>query len=206
MSARKDKFLTLFFFTWFMLIFYFGNLDIFVPRYLDVVVIPVYVLVSYVLSDLYTKERILAFVLLAYFVASMLILMYPLLKFRHGYNGQKRFALFVKEKTEENAVIIALDDGPFIEYYANRKTIAYPVAGQPQADSFAQGLRTYLKNGIPVYLMQSALIYDEKKLFENTLYKKFQVEAIGEKLTEDYHFPELRFTTYYEKLFKIENR
>ncbi|MCX5666773.1 MAG: glycosyltransferase family 39 protein [Candidatus Omnitrophica bacterium] len=114
-------------FSWFLLILYFGNLDMYAPRFLDIVILPVHILASYALAKLYSKDKAVAAIIVVYLVSSMFISMYPSLKFRHSYNGEKKFALFVKDKTEPNAIIVTMDDALFIEYYAGRKTLTHPI-------------------------------------------------------------------------------
>ncbi len=129
--------------------------------------------------------------------------MYPMLKFRHTYNGEKQFALYVKEKTEDNAIIITMDDGPFIEYYGSRRVVNHPIGDQRKIDEFINQINEYLIKKVPVYLIESGLRYDPERIFKNALFGNYNVNVIGEKLTEDFHRPELKFQTYYEKLFKI---
>ncbi len=204
MIVEHKLFPTLFLFFWFMLIFYIANTDTFVPRYLDIIIIPVYVSASYILSKLYIKNRIIISGVVAYFVISMFVFMYPMLSFRHQYNGEKRFALYVKEKTEDNAVVIALDGAPFISYYAKRKTISYDFNDSNKIDAFMKEVKEYLRKGIPVYLLGSALTSYPSKYFENVLYGNFNVAIAGIEVWEDYHSAEGQLYLRYQRLFKIE--
>ena len=47
-------------------------------------------------------------------------------------------------------------------------------------------------------------IKEADSIFKNSLFNNFNIKPIGEKLTEDYHHPELEFQTYHQKLFKVE--
>lgn len=203
MASRKEYGLVLFLSVWFMLIFYFGNTSSYVARYLDVPIIPFYIFASYALSSLYLRNKVIAFGILIYFILSMFVFMAPMLEFRHNYNGEKRFALYVKESTEENAVVIAMDDGPFIEYYARRKALGHPIGNMAQINNFTRTIAGYLKNRTPVYLIESGLTYDPQGVFQKSLLQNFNVAVIGKHLVEDFHRADLRFQTYYEKLFKL---
>lgn len=204
MLAEYKLFLALFLLFWFMLIFYIANIDTFVPRYLDIIIVPVYVSASYMLSKLYIKYRVIISAVVAYLTISMFVFMYPMLNIRHQYNGEKRFALFVKDKTENNAIIIALDDAPFIRYYTKRETIVYDVIDPGKIDKFKEEVKGYLKKGIPVYLLASVLKSYPSKYFQSVLYGNFNVTLAGINLWEDYHNAEEHFDFYYNKLFKIE--
>jgi len=199
----KKIFISLFFIFWLLLIFYFGNQKGYCPRYLEIITIPVYVFASYVLAVLYRKSKSIAICIIIYCIAYMGIVMYPLLIFRHHYNGEKQFALYVNEKTEPNAIVIAMDDSPFIEYYGKRKTITYPIDSQDKINNFIKRIDAYLNDNAPVYLISSSFSYDAGGNFKKILSENFDLTLIGKKLTEDYHRPELKFQFYYEQLFKV---
>jgi hypothetical protein len=191
---------------WAGLILYFGNLSSYGPRYLDVVVIPVMIGAACEFAGLYRKDRAISVIILGYCVLSMFLFMYPMLKYRHTYNGEKQYALFVKEKTEENAVVITMDDAPFIQYYADRKSIGHPVNPKrnlQEIDQFIADVEGYLLRGIPVYLTQSGLSYDPNRLISRAIYQNFNIMPIGEKLSEDYHRPEMKLRPFRQKLFRL---
>jgi len=121
---------------------------------------------------------------------------------RHSYNSKKRLALYLKEKTEDNAIIIAMDDIPFIEYYGNRKGIPHPIGDSAKTDAFIKEISRYLKSGIAVYIIQSAFQYGDRYL-ERKLLDNFNGRIIGEKSCEDYHVAEVVSNTYQEKIYKI---
>lgn len=204
MFFRKNSFLALFFSLWFLLIFYFGNTNGYGPRHLDIVVTPICVFVSYILASLYAKNKIAALAIIVCLVSYMFAFIYPLLEFRRHYNGEKQFALYLQGKTEGNAIIIAMDDSPFIEYYGKRKVICHPVNDVAKTRVFMETLENYLKNKTPVYLIESGLSYDKYRIFEKMIFKHFNLITVGDKLTEDYHRAEIKFQLYRERLFKME--
>jgi hypothetical protein len=134
----------------------------------------------------------------------MFVFMYPMLILRHQYNGEKRFALYVKEKTEDNAVVIALDEAPFINYYAKRKTLSYDFSDPINIDEVMKEVKGDLSEGIPVYLLESALSTYPSEYFSNALVKNFGITPIGYNLWEDYHSAEDGFNLRYQRLFKID--
>jgi len=206
MFFKRDMFNALFFLAWFMLLFYFGNMSSYVARYLDVVVIAEYVFASYALSGLYAKDKPIAFALAAYFIMSMLFFIGPPLAFRHRYNGEKQFALYVKQKTEHNAFIIAMDDSAFIDYYAKRKVLNHPIEDTQKTDDLVKTISGYLKNGIPVYALESSFTHDPGRIYKNALFNNFNILVIGQKLCEDYHKADSQWRTFDQKLFKITLR
>ncbi|MDD5155283.1 MAG: hypothetical protein PHF11_02220 [Candidatus Omnitrophica bacterium] len=203
MALDKKLFFTLFFLLWFMLLFYFGNLSSYEARYLDMVAIPVYVFVSYALSRLYRRYRILTPAILICFVLYMFVRAYPLLEFRHRFNGEKQFALYIKGKTEDNAVIIAMDDAPFIEYYGGRKVIGCPIGDAGATEGFIKTVKGLLKDKKPVYLIESGLQYDFSGVVKKSIIDNFAINYAGEGLAEDYHKCNLGFNTYCHKFFKL---
>ncbi|OGW75728.1 MAG: hypothetical protein A2Z72_03425 [Omnitrophica bacterium RBG_13_46_9] len=203
MFLQKKTFAPLFLLAWLALIFYFGNIETFVLRYLDIVMIPVYIGTAYFLSWLHDKDKVAANAIVLYFTLSMFLVMYPMLKFRHTYNGEKRYALFVRDKTEPNAIIITMDDSAFIEYYADRRTTPHPIDDAGKMIEFMKKIRSYVRKGIPVYVTGSAFSYDHKKTFRKVFDLSFDMESIGSLLAEDYHRPEVQFTKYNEELLKL---
>ena len=202
---KKNIFLPLFLLLWFMLIFYFANASAhYSARYLDSVVIPVHILAAYTLSRLYAKDRLLATAVLIYFLASMFIFMYPILQFRHRYNGAKRFALFVKANTEPEAIIISMDDSVFIEYYAGRRVEKHPASDDKKMHDFLRKIAVALVNKTPVYLTTSGFAYDDRGTFYNVLLTNFDITTVGSCLSEDYHRAELKMLKYNHTLFKLD--
>jgi len=203
MVQRRRIPLVLFLCLWFMLIFFYGNMASFAPRYLDVVVIPMLILAAYFLSRLYEKSKIISTALLIYFVSGMLIFVYPTLSFRHRYNSEKQFALFVNQVTQKNALIITMDDAIFIEYYGKRKTLSHPVNDRAKMHDFVRAVSVSLANNIPVYVTGSGFSYDQKKFFWDIMTESYKLTLIGTQFCEDYHRPELEPVRYDHHLFRV---
>jgi len=206
MLYDKKIFPALFFLSCFLLVFYFGNTSCYVSRHLDLIIIPVFVTAAYLLSDIYLKYRWAALSLALSFVLSMVIFMQPMLYFRSQYNGEKRFALYVNEKTEKNAIIIAMDYKPFIKYYGRRRAIDYPIADRRKINDFIAEINGYLSKGIPVYMKELSMDYDLNRggLLMKALSGSFDLIPMGRRLTENFHRPELDFQFYSDVLVKIQ--
>lgn len=198
-----DLFSAIFLALWLLLLFYFGNTNGYAARHLDAVLVPLVVFSAYPLVWLYRKNKFIGILTLLYFMSSMLIFMYPVLSFRHSYNGEKEFALFVRNSTEEDSLIITMDDSPFIQFYGRRKTLGHPIGDQQKTDEWINELKTKLKNGVPVYLSESGLSYDFGQIVQKAVLENFHLSFVGSKLTEDYHHNEIRLGKYEQKLFKL---
>lgn len=204
MAKTKNLFQYLSALLWLLLIFYFGNTNGYAARHLDLITIPIVIFASYALRSLYAKDKLVSAAFLVYIVSSMFAYMYPMLEFRHRYNGEKQFALFVKEHTEENAVIIAMDDSYHIQYYAERESVTHPVGNAEETNKFILQLKERLKEGRPLYIIESGFGYDPEGVFRNALLDNFKMQLIGRRLAEDFHHPELQLQTYNEGLFKLQ--
>jgi hypothetical protein len=99
-----------------------------------------------------------------------------------------------------------MDDAPFIEYYAHRKSLDHPPdisSGRQELTRFLGKVSMYLAQKTPVYLTGSGLTYDRKKIFQGLLLTNYDITIVGSKLSEDYHRPELAFHKYNQTLFKL---
>jgi predicted membrane-bound mannosyltransferase len=206
---ERNRFLAAFLLGWLATVFYFGNLHSYGARYLTVVSIPVYILSGLTLSMLadhrHRMARPGAFSLLALAAILSFLSAYPRIEYRSRISGPKDYALWLKEQTPPNAVIIAMDDSVFIEYYAGLRCKHHPI-GDPQAMKvWVREVRELLANGTPVYAVGDGLTYDHRQLFRRTLLNNFRLEQIGSHLTENYHRAELRFTFYDSPLIQLSD-
>ena len=152
-GLERHFFLLVFFLVWGGVILIYGNFDGYVPRHLDMFILAAHAFVSFFLAWLYRRFRVAAFGIFALLITMQLIFMYPMLEFRRHYDGALRLAAFVKTITPPNAVLITVDEAPFIEYYAKRKTISYPVDHWERLDGVLSDIKDLLKRNIPVYLI-----------------------------------------------------
>jgi hypothetical protein len=204
MLRDKKIFFTIYFLLWFIFLFlYIGNLDNFNPRLFDIVIIPVYVFVSYALTNLYAKDKPIALSLVAVLVLLMFAFIYPILKSRHNYNGEKQFALYVKEKTEPNAVVLAVDDACFIEYYGERNVLTVAVGEPAEMDALVEKIKGYLERRVSVYVVSSSYLIYGDDYFKNKFADNFYGTVTGKKLSEDYHWACVDRRIYEAELIKL---
>jgi len=204
MFRNKKIFFAIYFLLWFIFLFLFiGNLDNFSPRLLDIVIIPFYIFVSYALTNLYAKDKLIALSLVATLVLLMFVFIYPILKSRHNYNGEKQFALYVKEKTEPHAVVLAVDDACFIEYYAERNVLSVPVDDPAKMDALVEKIKGYLKRKVPVYLASSSYLIYGSDCFKSKFADNFYGTVTAKKPSEDYHWACVDRRIYEAELIKL---
>lgn len=214
---RKDKKIFLFLFSWFVIqFFYHGNLSSLSPRFLIIGLIPMVISAGYAFSELAQVSRVVRmFTLLLFFVTLLCLFdgLLPTLEFRHRYNLQKDFGSWVAGKTEKNAIIMAMDESIFIEYYAKRKTLDYPVVpitcNEGVAGSFIfEHISKNLMRGIPVYLVSSGLAYDInlcRTIFQ-LLHRYFILEPLGCHVNEDWHHSCIGLELYKDCLYRIREK
>jgi len=203
MLRKESIFVVVFILLWFMTIFFYGNSSSYSPRYLDLVMIPVWIGVAYGIVSVCCFSKIIPVFVLGVLILGMVMPMYPMLDFRHNYNGEKQFAVYVQGVTEHNAVILGVDDTPFIEYYGKRKTLTIPVEPVANMDVFLKDVELRLNSGVPVYLMGSFASYDRAGVLSGKINNRFQLLKVGQFLSEDFHRPEFNFYFSYEDLYKV---
>ena len=194
---------------WVLLIFYFGNVSSYGPRYLLVPLVPLVILGGV------GGDRIAGHVqsasLRGVAVAGILLLVcglgiadaYLLIRFRSNYCGPKRMAEFVRERTEPDAIILTMDESVFIEYYAKRKVLTHPVNEEEPNRKFVEEVLALARSGKTVYVNSTAFSYDYQRHFQRLVLENFHVLPVGEVLDEDYHRPEIHLATFPNRLFRI---
>jgi hypothetical protein len=206
---ERDRFLAAFLLAWLATVVYFGNLHSYGARYLTVVLIPAYILSGLTLSALANQRplmaRPLAIGLLAVVAALSFLSAYPRIEYRSRISGPKDYALWLKEQVPPNAVIIAMDDAAFIEYYAGLRCKRHPIGNGAAMQNWVREVRELIANGTPVYAIRSAFSYDHQRLFRKALQTHFKLEQIGSHHTENYHRTELRFALKDGPLFRLSD-
>jgi hypothetical protein len=205
---ERDKLMLHFLLLWFLVIFlYYGSHSCACPRYLVFSTIPLLIPVGYFISKFQRKILLysLIFVLLVFSFFSF----YRPIYFRHKYNLQESFAKFVKGKTEPSSYIIAIDEGPFIEYYADRRVLYRAAESSRESfDTFFADMDRLLEDGQAIYIISSAMYsYDEDKYFLNKLLDRYDLEYKGNHLNQDWHGRSLLESGLLtEDLYKIERK
>ncbi len=184
---------------------YLGNILIPQARFFIIIFPAISIYIALGNKYVYNKNKLIGILVLIILILTMFITAYPLLNYRHDYSGPKDFALWVKDNTEENAVIIANDLGWFIEYYGGRKVITHPRSGESQEiQIFIEKLKEYSKEGIPIYSTEEGLGIDPSQKVARAIDENFNVLIVGEKESEIYQYSELELRKYKEKLLKLE--
>jgi len=205
----KDKKAALFLAVWFLvLFFYYGNISVLAPRYLVIAFVPLVITSSYFFSELSQVSKLVKVLTLALFFVTLLWLfkdIYPVVEFRHKNILQPDFAQWVASKTEQNAIIMAVDEGIFINYYGKRTTLYPPISCRDKIfkDFGKNYMDGYLNNGIPVYMISSGLAYDFCGRLRNFLLQNYRLEFLGCHINEDWHHSCLRLDLLEECLFRI---
>ena len=206
---ERDRFLAAFLLAWLATVFYFGNLHSYGARYLTVVSIPVYIFSGITLSILANQRhwmaRTLAISLLALVAILSFLSAYPRIEYRSEISGPKDYALWLKEQVPPNAVIIAMDDSAFIEYYAGLRSKRHPIGDADAMQKWVRDVRGLIADGTPVYAVRSAFSYDHQRLFRRALRTHFQLDWVGSHRTENYHRAELRFALKNSPLFRLSD-
>lgn len=191
--------------SWFLLYFlYNGNLAIYSPRLILDCLVPAVIFTAVGITGCMRKNTILTILVVVMVAAMMFVRIQPILIFRHNFVGGKELALFVKENTEKDALIIAMDDAPFLEYYGKRETLSHPVGNdRKKLKKMLQVIKEEIEKGRPVYITYSGFSYDPQRLFERSLYYNFKLKKIGSFVTEDYHHASISFRIYKDVLYRI---
>jgi hypothetical protein len=194
---------------WLLLIFYYGNTSGYSPRHLILMVLLMSILGGIGAGFLVGKVRhpllqaatglFLVLVVCGYGIHKS----YPLINFRKDCCGPKKMAEFVKANTEPDATVITMDESVHIEYYGNRNVMTHPVAEYDANREFVERVRTMALSGRKVYVNSTAFSYDYMMHFQKLMLENFRFLYVGEVLDEDYHRPELGFTRFNNKLFRI---
>ena len=201
------SFLSILFFSLFI---YYGSVSMTEHRYMLLAIIPLLIMQGYFISKaiVIKRLRMLFVVVLFILIAVNFIDAYPMIKFRHDYSLQEEFAKFVKDNTEPQAYIIAMDEGPFIEYYAQRNVL-YKATGIHREDfeQFFNRVDSLLMNEAQIYIISSGIYgYDPRKYFIDMLFDKYNLIYIGGSLNEDYHHKAIKQLLFLEELYKIEKK
>jgi hypothetical protein len=190
---------------WTLMFFIVGNASNYKPRFLDIVIVPFYIIVSFGLAWTYRSFKIVAIALAACCALTMFFFMYPMLSFRHHYNGEKQVALYLRSLTEKNAVIIATDQRPFIEYYGHRTVETIPFGSSQLTDVFLARVEGYLRKGVPVYFTENPWYINVELSERELLMKYFRLAIVGEILNEDSHNAELDFRMDIQKIYRVSS-
>ncbi len=216
-QKRSAQFLLL----WFLVPFlFYGNHFMVTPRWLTPAVVPLIIFEAAAIDALFQVKRLyikaLTVIFLCFLLTYSLARIFPVLLFRHRNAVTVDYARWIESVTEEDALIIAGDDGVFIRYYTERDVLRQIVTDTSYfraADTLLQELKDYKKRledmlilGRPVYVTEIGLKSNNQGLFHAFLTKFFRLKYVGESSFEVWHRACLWQRLLRVKLFKIELR
>ncbi|MFC1709594.1 ArnT family glycosyltransferase [Candidatus Omnitrophota bacterium] len=207
---ERKKTIFYFLLIWFLILFiYYGSHSTSCYRFLFFSIIPLLIMQGYYISKVFRRFKLLVPLLILVWVVFNFIEFFPIVKFRHNYNLQGEFARFVQKNTEPGSYVIAMDEGPFIEYYAGRK-ILYKATGpnKEKFDIFFSKVDKLLDESPPIYIISSGIYsYDPKKYFINTLSNNYNLDYIGKHINQDWYNPSIYHSgLFIEELYKVEKK
>ncbi|MFZ5800510.1 MAG: glycosyltransferase family 39 protein [Candidatus Omnitrophota bacterium] len=213
----RNRRFCLFLLIWFLvLFFYHGNLSVVSHRLMIAAFVPLVIGLGYCFCALAQMSGLTKLVALLLFFTILLWLFYnllPAVDFRHRYNLQGDFGRWVASRTEEKALIMAMDESIFIEYYAHRKTLNYPelpiTCDEKVAEEFIHKyIRANLRKDIPVYVTSAGLAYDLAYCgtLSRLLKQDFIIELVGCRINEDWHHSCLKLGLYKDCLWRIREK
>ena len=207
--ALKEKRYSIVLLVWFVLIaIYFLNLSgVVSPRYLIPLLIPIYIFIATALEWIKSKNKLVAVVTIVVLVLVMLIPVYPILEFRTQYCGPKEFAYYVQQNTEQDSVVLAMDEWIFLQYYANITTLQHPRDGnETKIKEFLGVIDSYLDNNTPVYIIETGFSYDPGQKVQQAILTNYNLTLVGSHLNEDYHKKAMFDGKFEERLYRIEKK
>jgi len=208
---KEKKFICFFSVVWVILLtLYFGNLSSVSPRYLILPSLPLFFVIGFSIHKIEQFRKYLGLTILAILIFWTVYPIYPILEFRHSHNMQKEFAMYLKNITEENAIILAKDEGIFLRYYlesTNRSITSFPsTCNQVKMDEFFERMDSWLGENRSVYIIETGFAYDPCGLFLNTLLQNYNLTLVGKHLNEDWHHKSISPGLFEERVFKITKR
>ena len=203
---KKNHGMVLFSLIWFLSIFLpLGMLKVATPRFYAASFIPIIILICLFLHRIYQTRKFVAILIIVILAVQSFIIAYPIISFRHDYSGPKQMSLFIEEKTPESSVIVSDDYSVFLDYYAKRKTINYPLShDKGEMLRFYETVYDLVSNGTHVYM--PSYILRTNVHCSSAMLTNFKLTSIGKVVIEDYHHSELAIQNETVDIFRITTR
>jgi hypothetical protein len=195
---------------------YFANLAQYSPRFLIEVLAVASLLVAAGAHELLRRWRLAypAVILLLGVLPYVLPLQSPtiwnVIAYRHHRIGNEVVGRYLLEETPEDAVVIAMDDAPFVQYYGQRATLSHPildpadpVRAEEETRAFARQVYDLLVGGRPVYLLRTGLTYDPGQYVNRALGSIAVLDEVARIESEDYHHNSIRSGRYEQIIFRL---
>ena len=158
----------------------------YLPRLLDVVLVPLVIIAGFGLAFVWARSLVFASLVLLALVLSTFWTALPFLELRHNENTLQDIAGLVANVTEPNALIIAMDESAFLEYYGSRQGTSVSPNVENRFE-VARWIVSLQRNGTPLYVLQSSFDYPDGLLLRNFLYNNFDTTVVGARVMENYH-------------------
>jgi len=133
--------------------------------------------------------------------------------YRHDRIGNEVGGQWLARETPPEAVVIAMDDAPFVQYYGQRATLSHPVPdpadpamAEEEVRAFARQVYDLLAAGRPVYLLKTGLTYDPGGYVNRALGSIATLEEVQRIESEDYHHNSIRSGRYEQVIFRLHPR
>ncbi len=194
---------------WFLTFqFFYGNISSSGTRYLVIGWLPLVLAQGYFFGGWKGKASLAADVLLVLVVAAGVLRVYPVLEFRHQHDMQGDYARWVASLTGPEDAVIAIDEAPFIWYYAKRDTISWQAeCDDASVDAFfREKVDGTLRKRHRVFLMGTSFSYDHCGKIKKRLDRDYTLVPIGRKLNEDWHHALLNQTIMNERLWEVRTK
>jgi 4-amino-4-deoxy-L-arabinose transferase-like glycosyltransferase len=187
-------------------LFFYGNVASFAPRFYCILFPVLALFMALALQRIRRCSRLAALALLAWVVFDMAAVAHPIVRDRHHFSGGKEYALWLDGRIEPEALVIAMDYGVFVEYYAGRRVASHPQGPAGAVLAWAAGVLEEIDAGTPVYMMESGFSYDPDEIVRRTVMSHFEMTPVGSHLTEDYHKASLQRRVHRNRLFRLTRK
>ena len=191
---------------------YAANLDQYSPRFLIEPVAGLCLLLGAAGALVPTRAQVVVPVLAVGLGGWALAGAFDVIAYRHDRIGNKEVALEIGRRTPPNAVVIAMDDAPFIEYYSGRRTLTRPPIDPRAPDAreetraFARRVYDTVRAGDPVYLLKTGFAYDPGGLVNRALGGLFALREEFRMESEDYHHNSIDSGRYEQIVWRLTPR
>jgi hypothetical protein len=185
------------------LLFFYGNVASFAPRFYCSLFPVLALFMALALHRIQRSSRLAALALLSWLVFDMAVVAYPIVRDRHRFSGGKEYALWLDRRIEPDALVIAMDYGVFVEYYAGRRVTSHPQGPAAAVLAWSAGVLEEIDAGTPVYMMESGFSYDPDEIVRRVVMSQFEVTPVGSHLSEDYHKASLQRRVHRNQLFRL---
>lgn len=210
----KNRKAFFFFLLWFVApIFFYGNAFTMTPRLLLLPLVSLIFLAGYCFAVLaQSRNRITQLLSLGIFVfliITSLNRILPVLIFRHQNAVMPELSLWVGQVTEPDAKILACDEFLFLNHYAHRQTMFWPVNYYSSVQDFSQ-FRSWLnqeladKKDFYIILGRNYSLKANQD-FKNFLFKNYHLKLMGERRYEDWHHSTTEMQVGKIDFYKIES-